>query len=263
MKAMIRYQYQIFWLALTFFSRIPMPTSLPYSEQRMNHAGRYFALVGLLIGLLLTVCLMTISLVLPLSISLLITIIMGTLLTGAFHEDGLADTVDGLGGGYTVEQRLTIMKDSRLGTYGALALILSVLLRYELLLALIPQVKPWVVFLLGHGASRSIAGSLIFNTPYVSDLDQSKSKPLAKNQRLFELLILLFTGALPLFFLQPIPVLCILVTLMTFRWFFRRWLLRSLGGFVGDCLGAAQQISEILIYITLLVLLSQGMLIVR
>ena len=146
MKSMIRYQWQIFWLALTFFSRIPMPSSLPYSEQRMNHAGRYFGLVGLIIGALLASFFLLIELLLPLSLSLLLTIAFGLLLTGAFHEDGLADMADGVGGGFTIERRLAIMKDSRLGTYGALALVVSMLLRYQLLILLIPEIKAWLVF---------------------------------------------------------------------------------------------------------------------
>ena len=254
MKSMIRYQWQIFWLALTFFSRIPMPSSLPYSEQRMNHAGRYFGLVGLIIGALLASFFLLIELLLPLSLSLLLTIAFGLLLTGAFHEDGLADMADGVGGGFTIERRLAIMKDSRLGTYGALALVVSMLLRYQLLILLIPEIKAWLVFVLGHGLSRAVAGSLIFNTPYVSDAQGSKSKPLANHQNLLELVTLLVTGGLPLLILPLIPVVIIIFTLFAFRLCFRRWLLHVLGGFTGDCLGAAQQISELLIYSVMLVL---------
>ena len=84
----------------------------------MTHAGRYFGLVGLIIGALLASFFLLIELLLPLSLSLLLTIAFGLLLTGAFHEDGLADMADGVGGGFTIERRLAIMKDSRLGTYG-------------------------------------------------------------------------------------------------------------------------------------------------
>lgn len=102
MAAILRYQLELFLLAVSFFSRIPVPVSLPYSSERMNQAGRYFALVGLLLG---AICALVYSLATQLfstNISVFLTMVLSLLLTGAFHEDGLADMADGVGGGMTL-----------------------------------------------------------------------------------------------------------------------------------------------------------------
>lgn len=145
MAAILRYQLELFLLAVSFFSRIPVPVSLPYSSERMNQAGRYFALVGLLLG---AICALVYSLATQLfstNISVFLTMVLSLLLTGAFHEDGLADMADGVGGGMTAERRLEIMKDSRIGTYGSSALIMVLLGKY-LLLTDWPILLHWFLF---------------------------------------------------------------------------------------------------------------------
>ncbi|WP_024373089.1 adenosylcobinamide-GDP ribazoletransferase, partial [Vibrio natriegens] len=93
-----RYQWELFLLAVSFFSRLPVPANLPYSEARMNQAGRYFALVGVVLGLLCAATFWLLSLVFPASVSIVLTMVFSLLLTGAFHEDGLTDMADGIGG---------------------------------------------------------------------------------------------------------------------------------------------------------------------
>lgn len=245
-----KYQYQLFMLALGFFSRIPVPTSIPYSEERMNQAGRYFALVGLLLGALCALVLYLALLVLPSSIALVIMMVFSLLLTGAFHEDGLTDMADGIGGGMTTERRLTIMKDSRIGTYGASALIMALLGKYLLLAELVRLDQVVTMVVVAYTLSRAVAASLIYDMPYVSDIDTSKSKPLAQRQSKKELLLLALTGLLPCLLLAPQLIVLLVGVMVVFRVLFKRWLLARLGGFTGDCLGAAQQLSELLIYLT-------------
>jgi adenosylcobinamide-GDP ribazoletransferase len=253
MIAMLRYQLELFLLAIGFLSRIPMPASLPYSEERMNRAGRYFALVGLLLGALCAAVYSGLAMILSQQLSVFLTMVFSLLLTGAFHEDGLADMADGIGGGMTVERRLIIMKDSRLGSYGACALLMALLGKFLLLSELAGQMPLLPVWLVGYGASRAVATALIFSMAYVSDPAGSKSKPLAQQQSLADLLILLLCGILPCL-LFPFKTTVLLILAGSFFYlFFRRWLQKRLGGFTGDCLGAAQQLMELLSYLILII----------
>jgi adenosylcobinamide-GDP ribazoletransferase len=182
------------------------------------------------------------------------------LITGAFHEDGLADMADGIGGAFSVEKRLVIMKDSRIGTYGAVTLLMALLLKFTLLveLAMHGSVHLLLSIVLAASLSRSLAGSLISALPYVTDSEHSKSKPLAQAQSSSELITLLAIGAIPLLFYPSSVVFILLIVLVIFRYLFKKWLLARIGGFTGDCLGAAQQISELLIYITLVATFSSS-----
>jgi len=248
----VKYQYQLFMLALGFFSRIPMPASIPYSEERMNQAGRYFALVGLLLGALCAFVLYLVSSVFPSSVAIIIMMVFSLMLTGAFHEDGLTDMADGIGGGMTLERRLTIMKDSRIGTYGASALVMALLGKFVLLSELIKFEQTTAFIIVAYTLSRAVAASLIYDMPYVSDSDTSKSKPLAQRQSKLELVVLFMTGLLPCIWLDLSLVVSLMLVVLTFRFLFQRWLIARIGGFTGDCLGAAQQLSELLIYLTLI-----------
>ncbi len=250
----VRYQVELFWLALSFFSRIPTPESTPYSEQRMNQAGRYFPLVGMFLGCLCTqIYHLAIQLFSP-EVAIFLTMFASLMLTGAFHEDGLADMADGIGGGMTIERRLMIMKDSRIGSYGASALIMALLGKFVLLCDLAELGSLLPVWIVAYTLSRSVAVSLIFNMPYVSDPDSSKSKPLATRQTKGDLVVIVLTAAIPCVLWDVKVAGVLFVVSLVFRWLFQRWLTQRLGGFTGDCLGAAQQLMELLIYLTLIVI---------
>jgi adenosylcobinamide-GDP ribazoletransferase len=246
----LKYQWQLFLLALGFFTRIPVGANLPYSLERMNHCGRYFPLVGAFIALICVVCFALFTIIFPANISLFFMMVISVLVTGAFHEDGLADMADGIGGGMTAEKRLSIMKDSRIGTYGAVSLILALLGKYLLLMSVIElgTLSFSLILAIGYISSRALAASIIFNTPYVSDLEKSKSKPLAQQQSRGELFTILAIGIMPLLLLPFTSALLIIAVLVVCRLLFKQWLLKRIGGFTGDCLGALQQISELMIY---------------
>ncbi len=262
--AFIKYQWQLFSLAVMFFSRLPVSNNIPYSALRMNQANRYFSMVGLLIGGILALVFYVIQPIFPLEVAIILLMISSVLITGAFHEDGLADMADGMGGGYTVENRLLIMKDSRIGTYGSVSLLLALLLKFYLLLILAQHGQLIFSLIFAYGLSRALAASLIFNTQYVSDSEDSKSKPLAAQQSLTELLLNIVVAVLPCLFIKEIfpelfnILLLTFVSLFIFRFCFRRWLIARIGGFTGDCLGAAQQISELIIYLVFVSQLSHA-----
>ncbi|WP_027251057.1 adenosylcobinamide-GDP ribazoletransferase [Photobacterium halotolerans] len=248
----LRYQYQLFCLAVSFFSRLPIPASTPYSDERMNRAGRYFALVGLVLGALCAIAYSLSAAWLPPQFAVFITMVFSLLLTGAFHEDGLTDMADGIGGGMTTERRLIIMKDSRIGTYGAATLIMALLGKFIMLSYLAVHTELAVILLIAYTLSRTVAASLIFDMPYVSDASTSKSKPLANAQTVPELLFSVATGILVCLVLAPDLALVLVVAAVLFRMGFKAWLNARLGGFTGDCLGAAQQLMELLIYLILI-----------
>ncbi len=288
-------QYYLLLLALSFFTRVPVKLfdviKLDVIKPEMLHnASRYFALVGLFIGLLTALILVLFASFLPISIAIILSMGFSLLLTGAFHEDGWADVWDGFGGGWTVEKKLNIMKDSRLGTYGAAALFFILMLKYQSLYLLSLTEAPLFLWadsseandlganvlwtntssnnaflvpafslILAHTLSRAVSTSLIYSMLYVSDDAKSKVKPLAQHLSLNSLLVLLITAVLVLFSLLPVlNCLVIIACLWLIRHLLVFWFNRQLGGFTGDCLGAAQQILEVAIYLVLLVFSSSS-----
>src|SRR5690606_20654554 len=169
-------EWQAFWLALGFLTRLPMLARIDYSQQLMNQSNLYFPLVGLILGGLYVALYSALSLFWSPWICVLLVLCFHLWVTGAFHEDGLADSMDALGGGYSVERRLEIMKDSRIGTYGTVALVLALVLKA----ALLTEAEPiWLALLLTPVVARTPALLLMTSLRSVTDPDQSKSKPVA------------------------------------------------------------------------------------
>jgi adenosylcobinamide-GDP ribazoletransferase len=245
-------QLSLLLLAISFFTRIYVPLPEKISASQLNQASRYFALVGLLLGVLCALVYLLSVEFLPKNIAIVITMAASLLLTGAFHEDGWADVWDGFGGGWSIEQKLNIMKDSRLGTYGAASLVIILLLKFQALMAL---ASPVMALILANTLSRVVATSLIFDMAYVTEDATSKVKPIAQSLSVKSLVILLITGLIvSMYYLSLEECIVLLLVLMLFRGLLVTWFKRQLGGYTGDCLGAAQQSSEIIIYLSLLLL---------
>lgn len=269
------YQLRLFLLAIQFFTRIPITGRLAawvgFTPMMLRESAAYFPLVGACVGLVAGgVLWLSLELVGPAGYGTLIastlSLIATLLMTGAFHEDGLADTFDGLGGSQQRDRALEIMKDSRVGTFGALALVGAVLLKVLLVAELSTPDEPddamalVVLLICAHTLSRASALSLIGWLTHVGDHAGSKSKPLADRIDQKTLWIALITGFIacsPLFsyfdaiFFIVFIVACIVSTYLLGRWFRSR-----LGGFTGDCLGATQQTSELAIYLCAATLLA-------
>lgn len=246
----MKYQLNLFFLALGFFSRIPVPSWVDYSPEKLNQCNRYFALVGWLLGAVVAFSFFLADLVFSVQVSVFLAMLVSLILTGVFHEDGLADTADGFGGGMDKNRKLEIMKDSRLGTYGVTALVMALLGKWLLLSEI---QAPIIAILVAYPVSRAIAASLIYDLKYVSVKD-SKSKPLAMSQSKGELFLLLSTAGLSVFFFEVIQATIIIGCLVAFRIMIKRWLLAQIGGYTGDNLGAVQQASELMIYFLLHIL---------
>lgn len=228
-----------------------MPRWVEYSPEKLNQSSRYLVLAGWLLGGLVVVVFFCTQKIFPETISLWLAMCFSLLLTGAFHEDGLADTADGFGGAFTVEKKLSIMKDSRIGTYGASALVMALLGKY---LLLIENHNIIIALLIAYPLSRAISISLIADMRYVSDADTSKSKPIANQLSKTDLTILFLTALPALFFLSPLTAAILVAILFMVRTLAKLYLMRQIGGYTGDTLGAVQQISELVIYGVLLAL---------
>lgn len=243
--SLIQHEWQAFWLAIGFLTRIPMLVRIDYSQQLMNQCSMYFPLVGLLLGALYAGLFALLSLAWSPLVCVLLVLCFHLFITGAFHEDGLADSVDALGGGYTVEKRLEIMKDSRIGTYGTVALVMALGLKTALL---VDAKSIWLALLVVPAISRVTPLLLMTFMPYVTDPDKSKSKPVAERFSRRRLLIsCAFTTLVALLFSLWLPGLILValsaVIAVTLLW--GRYLQRQLGGYTGDALGASVVFCEL------------------
>lgn len=251
MKEKLVREWQIFLLSLSIFTRIPVSASVPYSEERKNESYKYCGLVGLLVGGLTAVMFSLANILWSVNIAVVISMIFSIYITGAFHEDGFADTCDGFGGGFTPERKLEIMKDSRVGAYALLGTVLILLLKFTSLseLTLIP-----LALVLGHTLSRSLAVSFIYTHGYVRQTEQSKLKVAKSPSSGSDFLVLMLVAALTCLLIPDFEsASLIIVGLLLLRFVLGRWMVRQVGGYTGDALGAVQQISEVVIYLLLLV----------
>ena len=253
-------ELRLFLTAVQFFTRIPVPAWVGHCPQQLSQAARYFPLAGIVVGLLSAATLLIAAQVLPLQISVGLSMSAGILITGAFHEDGLSDFADGLGGGFTREKALAIMKDSRIGAYGVIALILVLLLKYQALLELCGAhslLLVSVALIAAHAFSRLMAASLMLTQNYIRDDDSARAKPAAQQISRTSFTIALFTGIAPLGLLftagAHISVILAAVFAALLMRMYLAWRLKKrLGGYTGDCLGAVQQLTELAFYLGLL-----------
>jgi adenosylcobinamide-GDP ribazoletransferase len=244
-----------FFAALRFFTRLPVPRWVGHSAEQLNHAARYFPLIGLIVGAIGVAVMEAAALVLPVSLAILLGMAATLIATGAFHEDGLADAVDGFGGGWDRTQILAIMKDSRIGSYGAIGIGLTLLAKYTALTEIDAAADPPVLefaLLAGHAVSRLASTTLIYTLDYARTDDTAKSKPLAHRLSGGELLLAAIFGLAPCMLLpdEQIAIALGLVALVTLAT--GAYLKRRLGGYTGDCLGAVQQLTELAFYLGLL-----------
>ena len=233
--------------AVQYFTRLPVPAWVGHSQSLLDDAARYFPAVGILVGAIGAGVLVTASLYWSTSVAVAVSMIATVLVTGAFHEDGLADAADGLGGSPDRARALEIMKDSRIGVFGAAALSLALLLKFATLSSASVMAAA-LALVAGHAVSR-LGGVLIMATmPYVRENDDSRSKPLVQRISMTSIVVGSITVLLAL---APLGwhalVGCVAVVAAGVLW--RRHLERRLGGYTGDCLGAMQQIGECAFYL--------------
>jgi adenosylcobinamide-GDP ribazoletransferase len=247
-------QIRLFFIALQFFTRLPIPRWVGFEPQWLNQAGRYFPAIGMVVGAATASVYWLAAWFWPPVVAVLLSTVAGIYLTGAFHEDGFADTCDGLGGGMTRQRVLEIMQDSRIGAYGAIGIGLLLALKCALL-ACLPPSTAIAALLAAHPLSRLAATALIRWMDYAKP--EGKAKPLAQQMSGAELAIAVSTvlpvlGALSFGGWLSWRALAagILAVALAAAWLARKFA-RRIGGYTGDCLGAVQQLAEVAFYLAL------------
>ena len=255
----MKHEARVFFTALMFYTRLPCPAWVGHSEELMNQSTRYFPLIGWIVGAAGAAVLYWSSFVFSPFIAAVLSVVATVLITGAFHEDGFADMCDGFGGGWTKARILDIMKDSRLGTYGAVGLLLLIGLKVAAtvqLITLLPPAMLAMVIVLSHVLSRLAAVTVIYTHAYSRADASSKVKPVAKRLATRDLLIAT-AFVLPLFLVLGRPVFLLVIVpvylgKIYLAAFFQRWI----DGYTGDCLGAVQQVTEVVTLLTFIALWS-------
>jgi adenosylcobinamide-GDP ribazoletransferase len=254
-------QLRLFFIALQFFTRLPIPRWVGFEPSWLHQSSRYFPLVGCVVAALAAAVYAAAALVLPSPVAAVLSTAASIYITGAFHEDGFADTCDGFGGGLTPERVLEIMKDSRVGAYGAIGIACMLGLKCTTL-AILPPASAIAALFIAHPLSRLAATSLIWRMAYARA--EGKAKPMAQQMSGREFAIAALTALLPAALLAISGAISLtvigaslLAAALASIWFARLFQ-RRIGGYTGDCLGAVQQLAEVAIYLTVLASIGQG-----
>jgi adenosylcobinamide-GDP ribazoletransferase len=251
----IRTPLRIALTAVMFLTRIRVPSWVTHAPEDLARSTSYFPLVGVIVGMIGAAAGLLGLYWWNAWIAAIAAVAATVRITGAFHEDALADACDGFGGGWTIEQVLVIMKDSRIGSYGAIGLLLVTVMRIGAL-AIIAAHSPALfgaALIAGHVLGRWSSLPLIAMLRYVSDADTSKSRPFAASvtpPRLIAGSAIALVAIVALFgdaiVIATLIALAVAVTFVLGRYFRRR-----IGGMTGDCLGAANQAVEMTTYLAL------------
>lgn len=247
-KTRMKQTLQLFFTALSFYTRIPCPSWVKYSEDSLKQSTKYFPLIGWIVGGSAALVFWLSHFIFAQPIAILLSMVTSILMTGAFHEDGFADVCDGFGGGWTKTQILHIMKDSHLGTYGTIGLILVLNLKFFTLTALPIELVP-VTLIVGHSFSRWVAMTFLVTHHYVRDTENSKIKSVAQQLTIQDMLIASGFGIVPLLLLPSYYSLLVIIPLLLIKIYLGYFFTNRIGGYTGDCLGATQQVTEVVFYL--------------
>lgn len=262
-------EWRIFLTAVMYFTRIRVPAIVDHSPVYLQKSPKYFPVIGWIVGSICSLVFLVFSRYISTDIGILASMIAGIFTTGAFHEDGFADVCDGFGGGWTKEKILLIMKDSRIGAFGAIGL-LGILGSKFLLLKELPSFTPelthptslifynyryFILAVIGaHSVSRLMPIFVIQWRENVTDNEHNKSKPVTSRRlTVGELILAILLGFAPFAFL-PWPFLLVIIpvayTTYAMAGYFKKWI----GGYTGDCLGAIQQVTELIVYLGFIII---------
>ena len=234
---------RLFLCALQFLTRLPT-LSVDFQPDDVTRSAPFYPVVGWIVGALCAGVLLVASRFWPGLPAGALAIAAGLLITGGFHEDGLADTADGLGGGQTPARRLEIMKDSRTGSFGVLAVWAALTLKAAML-ASMTSVRAATALVLAHGAARALAVVAMGALPYARNPEEAKLKPAPIGVRPTEALIALALGLAPLFWFDPAHGVAGVALAAGGGGFLALTARRLIGGYTGDVLGAIEQVSEV------------------
>lgn len=233
--------------ALAYFTRFPISAAIDPTDLRA--APRYFPLVGVVVGLFGAATWWLSRHLLPNDMSLLIGVAATIVFTGTLHEDGFADVCDGFGGGCDKAHVLAIMKDSCIGAFGAIGVVLLLALKV-LALVHVPTGRIIAVLVAAHAASRWAAVTLLATHDYARVDATTKAGAMVARLRLPQLLLPTVFGVVPTLVLLPVQSWWTLISVLGMRWALGTLFTRRIDGYTGDCLGATQQVCEVVFYLT-------------
>lgn len=248
--------YDRIWAALIFFTRLPFWRLHQPPKACYETVVEHWPLVGWLTGGVMAATLYGASMVLPYQVAVLVAIVMRLLLTGALHEDGLADFLDGFGGGGNNRQRiLDIMKDSHIGTYGVIGLVLYLLLLFFCLSSMSPEMAALAI-LAADPYAKMLTAQLVSMMPYARREEEAKAKVIYRKITLVSGVSLAVQGLLPIgLFVWYMGIawetLIFIPALVMYFLYLLIW--RRLHGYTGDCCGAVCLMVELSVYLTLMV----------
>jgi adenosylcobinamide-GDP ribazoletransferase len=240
----------------SYFTRIPVWKLVNTSDIDMKETIKYFPLVGAFVGTFIALVIYSCSLFLPKEFSILLGMALTLMLTGAIHEDGFADVCDGFGAGYTKDRILDIMKDSSTGVFGGAGLMMILALRFFAIFYLpIELLVPSLIA--GNSISRWCSISFLFTHNYARKEETSKSTVFVKKTPWGEFLLMTFFALLS-FLLFPIHILpfalLLIIPIFLFKTLLGVYFKSKIDGYTGDCMGATQQMAEILFYLGIFII---------
>lgn len=250
----LRNTFNRLWAALMFFTRLPWWRIHQPKAEAFRHVVEYWPIVGWLSGgammLVYSLSLVTLH---KMGLVALLVIATRLLLTGALHEDGLADFADGMGGGSSRERILSIMKDSHIGTYGVLALIFYFLFLYTAL----PHLSP-LMLLTADVWGKSVASLLILQLPYARTESEAKNQTVYVRyswwRQLVRILVAMLPVALLWWYVGEMPHPLLFLVPLAVELFLALWMKSRIGGYTGDCCGATFLLSEASMFLTFLII---------
>ena len=243
--------YDSIWAALIFFTRLPFWRVYQPPQASYKAVVEFWPLAGWLTGGAMAATLYFGSMVLPHAVAVTAAIAVRLLITGALHEDGLADFMDGFGGGGDRDRILAIMKDSHIGTYGVLGLIIYMLLLGSTLYCM-PVTVAALTILAADPFSKMVTSQLVSMLPYARREEEAKNKTVYRKPTLAAGLLMSLQGLLPMalmIWLTGISwylVVCLPVVVMYFLYLL---ILRKIHGYTGDCCGAVCLLVELTVYL--------------
>lgn len=241
---MIKREWQLFLAALQLLTRIPAGSLPGFQPDWLDRSVKYFPLIGAIVGVLCGLVLTSAFMLLPSPLPAIIAVAAGLLITGAIHEDGLADTADGIGGGRDRSEALDIMKDSTIGTYGAAALLMTLAIKVAAIDSVDARTGIYAL-ISAHAFARLATVIAMAYMPYAGDPERAKVRPkVVKGSA--DVAIAAVLGILPAAALlnwdTAMAAICIGTLLASVMAIFA---LRKIGGYTGDVLGAIEQMAEI------------------
>ena len=242
--------------SLIFFTRLPFWRLAYVPKKYYEQVVPLWPVVGWLTGGIMALVFWLAQMVMPLSLAVIAALLSRILITGALHEDGFADFFDGFGGGTTRERTLEIMKDSHIGTYGVLALIIYYLVMYNAILTFQTTSQNPLIFIMVDSFCKFLASTIIYFLPYARKSEEAKNKLIYAKVPLYEKLASFAAGILPIILFCPndffLPFLAgIAGAAITCALLFLK-MKSQINGYTGDCCGATFILAEVVCYLVIL-----------